>query len=165
MIDVERYILGTVRRNIERKSAALLFLTVKKIAPFDRIIGVCKAFVIEKFILVGINFPATNRAVTVFHLKRTGVRRSVGEEKTVNTKCAVVLLLTVVAAVGIFIPCVFVINAMVCKFPNTSAEHIISLQKRLYIHFKVACAQAHCVSIFAHIVRLCVILLRKSRTP
>ena len=162
MLNVEFDILMWARLNIKSDFALLHNIAIKEVLPFYCVICLCEAFVIIEFKIVAIVLCNTNRTIAVFHLKRTRMRSSVRQEKSVNTEVAVVLIFAVVTAIGVFVQTILVINCMVCKFPNATAHHIVSTQKCLNIAFKFACTNTHCVSIFAKVKRLFIILLRKS---
>ena len=57
--------------------------------------------------------------------------------------------LVVVAAVGPFVFCVFVINAVVSPFPNAAAHKLLRSIEKLHIFFQTAGAVAHGVGVFA----------------
>ena len=82
------------------------------------------------------------------------MRRAVRVEKTVHTEVSVVHLFAVVAAVGIFILCVFVINTVICPFPDTAAAKLIAPLDDFPIILKRAGTDAHCVAVFAKEIRL-----------
>ena len=57
--------------------------------------------------------------------------------------------LVMVAAVGPFVFCVFVVNAVIRPFPDTAAHELIGRIEKLHIFFESARAVAHGVGIFA----------------
>ena len=164
MLKREINALSEMRLYIEFKLSALVTNAVNKIRPFNLKASICKAIIVIKFICIVAQSLCSYGAIAIFHLQCARMRRSVGEKQAVNAEITVVLCFTVVAAVGVLIRSVFVINGMVGKFPNTAAEDIIRLKNILNIFLKFTCSESHGVCILAHKIRFCIKLLCQTRS-
>ena len=90
------------------------------------------------------------------------MRSSVRIKKAVYTKVSVVIFFAVISAVGIFIFCIFIVNAVIRPLPDAAARKLVVVIDKLPVILKRARADAHCMAVFAKEIRLVLIARTES---